>query len=342
MTSNPGNIAEFNRRLTASDKLDPQEILSIIKQLKKEQISRAVLKSTRIGQTVNSFKSHSDPAVSEASSELVEIWKSAVAAARAAKSGTTSTGTSGAGDTGASANDGAGPQRSDSSNSVNETNSVNGRKGATPRATSGHSGGGGGSVGSDDNDAEAPAVPFEYVARPDRQTDDDKREKCRTLLFKAFEEGCSAVCRSDAARLSVLIDELEEAMFSHHAIAQRDVDSYWTQVRTLKSNLRDKNNTSFNEKLYFGDFDAKDVAKMTSRQMASEEKKRERETQLREATDACQSDWDIRNVKRSKGEFTCPKCRSQDTSYNQLQTRSSDEPMTTFVVCLNCKKRWKF
>ena len=28
-------------------------------------------------------------------------------------------------------------------------------------------------------------------------------------------------------------------------------------------------------------------------------------------------------------------------SYYQLQTRSADEPMTTFVTCINCGARWK-
>ena len=41
------------------------------------------------------------------------------------------------------------------------------------------------------------------------------------------------------------------------------------------------------------------------------------------------------------GFFTCNKCKSKKTTYYQLQTRSADEPMTTYVSCLNCGKRWK-
>ena len=41
-------------------------------------------------------------------------------------------------------------------------------------------------------------------------------------------------------------------------------------------------------------------------------------------------------------EFTCNKCKSNNCSYYQLQTRSADEPMTTFVSCNDCGKKWKF
>ena len=41
------------------------------------------------------------------------------------------------------------------------------------------------------------------------------------------------------------------------------------------------------------------------------------------------------------GLFTCGKCKSKKTTYYQMQTRSADEPMTTFVTCTNCDKRWK-
>lgn len=42
-----------------------------------------------------------------------------------------------------------------------------------------------------------------------------------------------------------------------------------------------------------------------------------------------------------EGAFTCGRCKSKRTTYFQLQTRSADEPMTTFVTCIDCNKRWK-
>lgn len=39
----------------------------------------------------------------------------------------------------------------------------------------------------------------------------------------------------------------------------------------------------------------------------------------------------------------CSACkRKTNCDYYQMQTRSADEPMTTFVTCLECDKRWKF
>jgi len=40
-------------------------------------------------------------------------------------------------------------------------------------------------------------------------------------------------------------------------------------------------------------------------------------------------------------EFKCGRCKSRKCTYYELQTRSADEAMTTFITCLNCGNRWK-
>jgi transcription elongation factor S-II len=52
-------------------------------------------------------------------------------------------------------------------------------------------------------------------------------------------------------------------------------------------------------------------------------------------------DFLTKELKNQDGFFTCSRCKSKKTTYYQLQTRSADEPMTTFVSCLNCGKNWK-
>lgn len=44
----------------------------------------------------------------------------------------------------------------------------------------------------------------------------------------------------------------------------------------------------------------------------------------------------------ANGIFKCKRCGSMKTVYTQAQTRSADEPMTTFVQCQSCGYRWKF
>jgi len=46
-------------------------------------------------------------------------------------------------------------------------------------------------------------------------------------------------------------------------------------------------------------------------------------------------------LEASSDDFKCFKCKSKKCTYYQLQTRSADEPMTTFVSCLDCGNRWK-
>jgi transcription elongation factor S-II len=41
------------------------------------------------------------------------------------------------------------------------------------------------------------------------------------------------------------------------------------------------------------------------------------------------------------GLFKCGKCKSIKTTYYQMQTRSADEPMTTYVTCKGCGHKWK-
>jgi len=74
------------------------------------------------------------------------------------------------------------------------------------------------------------------------------------------------------------------------------------------------------------------------------------------AVDLCPSVWKssiekiIESEKKlySKNESAaifmwCSSCKKKTKcDYYQMQTRSADEPMTTFVTCLECSRRWKF
>jgi DNA-directed RNA polymerase subunit M/transcription elongation factor TFIIS len=47
------------------------------------------------------------------------------------------------------------------------------------------------------------------------------------------------------------------------------------------------------------------------------------------------------NKDRATDQFTCTRCWKKECTYYEMQTRSADEPMTIFITCLNCGKKWR-
>jgi len=42
-----------------------------------------------------------------------------------------------------------------------------------------------------------------------------------------------------------------------------------------------------------------------------------------------------------QGMFKCGRCKCKKVTYYQMQTRSADEPMTTYFTCMGCGAKWK-
>jgi len=47
------------------------------------------------------------------------------------------------------------------------------------------------------------------------------------------------------------------------------------------------------------------------------------------------------NMAASTDVFTCRKCKGNQCTYYQLQTKSADESMTVYISCCICGNRWK-
>jgi len=141
--------------------------------------------------------------------------------------------------------------------------------------------------------------------------------------------------------------EIESATYQNF----RDRKDYANKARSLAFNL--KKNRDLCQEIILGHIEAEELVKMSSEQLASDETKKERQKQAQKLIDSKRLDWDQANEDKInqmcgiKGDllkaslFTCSRCKSVKTTSTQKQTRSADEPMTVFVLCLNCGKRWK-
>lgn len=131
----------------------------------------------------------------------------------------------------------------------------------------------------------------------------------------------------------------------------QDKKAYSDKARSLAFNL--KKNIQLCKDVLLGSIEADELVKMSSEQLASQETLKKRAEEARKVIDASRLDWEQANEDKInemcgiKGDllkaslFTCGRCKSTKTTSTQKQTRSADEPMTVFVLCLNCGKRWK-
>ena len=108
----------------------------------------------------------------------------------------------------------------------------------------------------------------------------------------------------------------------------------------LYSNL-DKNSYIMNERLgkrlFEGEFTGYELSSMNHQYLFPERWK----VLLDEKSKRDRYLFEI-NKEIATSDYTCSRCHKSECTHYQLQTRSADEPMTTFVTCLNCGKRWKF
>lgn len=169
-----------------------------------------------------------------------------------------------------------------------------------------------------------------------------QRTTVREKFFEEMSKGHPIETKfneADVNDFSMLATEIECALYGAF---QNDSKAYMNQARSVLFNVKDPRNTNFKSKLIAGIFTPAEVPWLTSEQMASEIKQAERAKLRKDSMEEVQSDWDLKHgAANISGLFTCGRCKGNKTTYVQKQTRSSDEPMTTFVTCLKCGKRWK-
>ncbi|XP_016427627.1 transcription elongation factor A protein 3-like isoform X13 [Sinocyclocheilus rhinocerous] len=169
---------------------------------------------------------------------------------------------------------------------------------------------------------------------PHLQTGDPIRDKCIEMVAAALRtdddyKDYGANCEGMAA-------EIEDHIYQE--IKATDM-KYKNRVRSRISNLKDPKNPNLRKNVLAGAIELSRIAVMTAEEMASDELKLLRNVLTQEAIREHQM---AKTGGTSTDLLQCGKCKKKNCTYNQVQTRSADEPMTTFVLCNECGNRWKF
>ncbi|PVD22905.1 hypothetical protein C0Q70_16165 [Pomacea canaliculata] len=163
-------------------------------------------------------------------------------------------------------------------------------------------------------------------------TQDAVRLKCRELLAAALKAGEMEEGGGDPEKLAASI---EDAIFLE--FKNTDI-KYKNRVRSRVANLKDSRNPQLRQNVLIGLISPEKIAAMTAEEMASDEMKQLRAKLTKEAINDHQM---AKTGGTCTDLFKCGKCGKSNCTYNQVQTRSADEPMTTFVLCNMCGHRWK-
>ena len=323
----------LNKEMASPDADHTERIVDILTRLNEQPMTLPILTETLIGASVSKVKSgHPNADVAAKANALVKKWK------KLAKEG----------GVGAASSAGKpGLERGESSASV-ASSSASGqqakqamkKKAAAAAAAAAESGDG----------PAAGSVESEFAHLPNLRK--NISVKMHTILIMSKAEMTAGEDGFDATAIDQLAlsraGEVENAI---QTISRGEKSAYMDKARSLTFNL--KKNADLRQQVLLGQVSSDELVKMSPDQLAPAEKAKARDKMVEDLRNSRRLDWEQANEKKIneqcgiKGDllkaslFTCGRCKSHKTTSTQKQTRSADEPMTVFVLCLNCGNRWK-
>ena len=164
-----------------------------------------------------------------------------------------------------------------------------------------------------------------------KRTTVPSRDACIGLIYNGL------AFMSEEASTSVIIKAMEVEEAAYKAFGG-DTAEYRAKMRSLFQNLKAVSNRELGPRVMSGEISCDRFVVMSSEELKSA-KRREEDAKL-----------DEENMKKAQvgmpqksisDALKCGRCGQKKVSYEQAQTRSADEPMTTFCECTVCGNRWK-
>lgn len=129
--------------------------------------------------------------------------------------------------------------------------------------------------------------------------------------------------------------EVENALFK---ACKGENQEYRSKGRTLFTSLKRKDNAALGRRVMSGELPVERLVVLSDKELASEEQRARDEELEKENMKKAQVPMAEKSISDA---LKCGKCGQRKVSYSQAQTRSADEPMTTFCECTVCGNRWK-
>ncbi|KAJ3415633.1 RNA polymerase II elongation factor [Chytridiales sp. JEL 0842] len=148
------------------------------------------------------------------------------------------------------------------------------------------------------------------------------RDKTIELIYAAVGMGTD----HDSERILKIATKIEAALHTEH---KGTSDKYKSQFRTLVANFKDKENSQLRERVLTGELTPGFLATATSDDLMSDNMKKAQEEAQKHALHFAVT---APKQEAETDAFKCGRCGKRQCTYYQKQTRSADEPMTTFVV----------
>jgi len=170
---------------------------------------------------------------------------------------------------------------------------------------------------------------------------DSPRDKVREILHEALSKVSGEaeeyiqeeVNACDPIRVAVSVESVLFDRWGSSLGAQK------VKYRSLMFNLKDANNPDFRRRVLLGHIKPERLINMSTAEMASDKRRNENRKIEEKALFDCERGA---APKATTDQFKCGRCGQRKCTYYQMQTRSADEPMTTYVTCVNCNNHWKF
>lgn len=330
------------------NKSNDTTVIEILKQLEVGVVpTEKLLRETKVGVEVNKFKRSNNVEIAKLVKRIISSWKDAInknkqrarllAKEKSVSENQTSTIST------TSTNDPANASASSTNGTITSTTSSTNEHNLAKDSTNNYSIEDNNN-NSNNNNNKPTEKNNKYQTNKLRNSKNDGvvtniyNDKLRDSVIRALYDALAKESDKQPRHILAISIEIEKEMNKYNGNDPTN-KRYKEKYRIIYSNIISKNNKDLKFKIVDGDIKPDFLVNCDPKKLMPEHLQKE----LKEIHERNLFNAQGATIERSVTDrFQCGKCKERKVSYYQLQTRSADEPLTTFCTCEACGNRWKF